>query len=149
MSSLELAVASRFLHIFSVIVLVGGSFFLRFVVIPAAKDLPADQHEAFRERLFKRWKRFVHTGLLFLIVSGIYNLILAMGPHRRDFTYHGLLGLKLLLAMGVIFLAIALTAKGEWSANLRKNSKFWLTLNLLLAVGVVAISSYLKVRGIP
>lgn len=149
MQSLEIATLSRFLHIFSVIVLVGGSFFLRFVVIPAAKDLPDDLHEAFRERLFKRWKRFVHTGLLFLILSGVYNLILAMKDHRRDFTYHGLIGLKLFLAMGVIFLAIALTAKGEWSANLRKNSKRWLLLNLLLAIGVVAISGYLKVRGVP
>ena len=91
----------------------------RFVVLPDAKVLPAGQHEAFRARLFKRWTRFVHTGLLFLIVSGIYNLILAMGHHRRDFTYHGLLTLKLPLATGVIFLAIALTAIGEWSANLR------------------------------
>lgn len=149
MSGLEIATLSRFLHIFSVIILVGGSFFIRFVVIPAAKDLPDDQHEAFRERLFKRWKRFVHTGLLFLILSGLYNVMLAMKLHKSDIHYHMVLTLKLALALGVIFLAIALTAKGEWSANLRKNSKMWLTLNLLLAIGVVAISGYLKVRGVP
>ncbi len=149
MSGLELAVVSRFLHIFSVIVLVGGSFFLRFVVIPAARDLPTEQHDAFRERLFKRWKMFVHSGLFFLIASGIYNLVLAMGLHRKDIHYHMLLGLKLMLALGVIFLAIALTAKGEWSAGLRKRSAMWLMLNLILAVGVVGISSYLKVRGVP
>jgi len=149
MSGLEIAALSRFLHIFSVIVLVGGSFFLRFIALPAVNSLPPDQQDPLRERLFKRWKLFVHSGLLFLILSGIYNVFLAMQLHRRDFTYHGLLGLKLLMAIGVIFIAIALTAKGEWSANLRKRSRLWLTLNLLLAIGVVAISGYLKVRGVP
>lgn len=149
MSGFEIAVLSRWLHIVSVVVLVGGSFFMRFVLIPAAKDLPADQHDLFRDRVLKRWKMLVHPALLFLIVSGVYNLVLAMGVHRKDVPYHMTLGVKLFLAVGVIFLAIALTAKGEWSANLRKSSKLWLSLNLLLAMGVIGISSYLKVRGVP
>lgn len=70
---LPLDVLSRFLHVAVAIVLAGGTFFMRFVLTPAAKELPESEHDQLRQRLLSRWKRFVHGGIAILLVSGLYN----------------------------------------------------------------------------
>ncbi|MFO1023036.1 MAG: hypothetical protein U0903_20420 [Planctomycetales bacterium] len=143
-------VISRWAHIMPVIVLVGGSFFMRFVLQPAMRGLPAEEAGALRERVTRVWKMFVHIGILFLLLSGFYNYLFVMTPaHKGDGKYHMFMGIKILVACLVIFLSIALTSRGAWSEKFRRSSGLWLLLNLLLAFTVVGISGFLKVRGVP
>lgn len=143
-------VIARWAHIMPVIVLVGGSFFLRFALQPAMRGLPAEEAGALRERVTRIWKMFVHIGVLFLLLSGFYNYLFVMIPaHKGDKIYHMYMGIKILLAFAVIFLAIALTGRSAWSEKFRRSSGLWLLLNLLLAFTIVGLSGFLKVRGVP
>jgi uncharacterized membrane protein len=137
----------RWMHIGSAIVAVGGSVFMRFVLMPAAKQLPDAEHVALRGRVLKTWKMFLHTAILLFLISGFYNYLVVTGPqHRGDKIYNMVIGIKILLAFVVFFLAIALTGRSNWSEMFRKDASRWLAINILIAAIIVAMSGYLRSR---
>ena len=144
-----LDVISRITHVSTAIVLVGGSVFVLFMLLPATAVLSADQRTTFSEKIQSRWKRFVHTGVLLFLVSGFYNYYRAVGLHKGDGPYHMLLGIKMLLAFGVFFLASAMVGRSAKLATFRENRGKWLRVLVLLAAIIVSISGYVKVRGVP
>lgn len=142
---LWLSVLSRWTHVGTAIVILGGSVFLRFVLSPAASQLPEAEHQALRQNVMARWKRFVHAGIALFLLSGFYNYIQAMPNHKGDGLYHALIGTKILLALVVFTLASGLVGRSALFASLRKNPARWLGVIILLASIIVGISGYAKV----
>jgi uncharacterized membrane protein len=143
---LVLDVAFRFIHIFTAIVLLGGAVYLRFVLMPAAAELPEAEHDALRARTRAKWKRIVMVGILLLLVTGFYNYLQVQAPaHQGQSKYHMLMGIKILLAFAVFFLASVLTGRAAKFEGMRRNPSSWLLLLIVLAGSVVAIGSVLKV----
>jgi uncharacterized membrane protein len=143
---LWIAIVSRWVHIGSAIVLVGGLVFLRFVLGPAAKQLPDDAHETLKALVLGKWKMVVHAGFGLFWISGLYNYLVVMRPlHSGDKIYHMLLGIKILLALIVTFLSIFLVGRSKVSAGMRANPQQWQGIILLLAALIIGISGYAKV----
>lgn len=142
-----LDVLSRFVHVAVAIVMVGGTVFMRFVLMPAAKELPEAEHDQLRQRLLARWKRVVHGGIGMLLLSGLYNYMKQIPLHKGDGLYHGLLGTKMLLALVVFFIASALVGRSATFEKMRQNRSKWMGLIVLLSALIVAISGFVKVRG--
>ena len=139
-------VAFRLIHVVTAIVLLGGSIYVRFVLMPSASELPDSEHDALRGRLMARWKKVVMTGILLLLVSGFYNYLQVAAPaHTGQGVYHMLMGIKILLALGVFFLASVLTGRAAKFDGMRRNASRWLGILIVLAVIVVGIGSVLKV----
>jgi hypothetical protein len=138
---------SRIVHVGTAITLVGGSVFMLLVLLPAARQLSNESHDQLAAEVSSRWKRFVHLGVLLFLVSGFYNYMQAIPLHRGDGLYHGLVGTKMLLALGVFFLAAALVGRSPKLEPIRANRGKWLKVLVLLAAIIVAISGYVKVRG--
>ncbi len=148
-ATLALWTLTRWLHVIAAIVLLGGSIFLRFVLVPAAEKLAPEAHEALRGYLMATWKMFVHLGIVLLLASGLYNYLAVMLPmHRGDGLYHALMGTKILLALIIFFLAEALVGRAAVLDKLRQNRRTWLAVAVVLGVVIVAISGFLKVRGV-
>lgn len=150
MDSTALYTLTRILHIGTAIVVVGGTFFVRFVLLPAATQaLPDDAHARLREAVMSTWKRIVHAGIALFLISGFFNYfrVLSEGKHTGDKLYHALLGTKILIAMIIFVIASALVGRAGAFAPMRRNARTWLLVNLLLAGAIVAISGFLKVRG--
>ena len=144
---LAVDVLSRVLHVGTAIVLVGGTVFMRCVLMQAAAGLPEAEHDSLRQRLLGRWKRVVHAGIGLLLLSGFYNYIQAIPKHRGDGLYHGLLGTKMLLAVVVFFLATALVGRSKAFERMRQNRAKWMGVMIVLAALIVVISGFVKVRG--
>lgn len=142
-----LDVLSRFVHVGTAITVLGGSIFLRFALQPAATPLPEADHRQLRERILARWRKIVGIGIALFLLSGFYNYIRAMDLHKGDSLYHALIGTKILLALAVFFLASALVGRSPTFERLRANSRTWLVVTIALAAIIVAISSFLKIRG--
>ena len=148
--TLALATLFRWLHVGTAIVLLGGTVFMRFVVMPAAARLPEDAHQTLRGHLRATWKWFVHAGIVLLLVSGLYNyLAVAVPRHKGDGLYHALMGTKILLALAIFFLGSVLVGRAAAFEGLRQKARTWLGVLVLLGVLIVAISGFLKVRGVP
>jgi uncharacterized membrane protein len=147
-----LPVISRIVHVTTAIVVVGGTAFLRLVLMPSASAaLSEEEHGRLRQRLIAVWKRFIHAGIGLFLVSGLYNYWLAILAIRasgaRDPLYHGMLGTKILLAFVIFFIASALVGRSARFEGMRKSAGFWLSVNLAIALVIVGMSGYLKVRG--
>lgn len=149
MSVALLPLLMRWMHILAAIVALGGSIFIRFVLMPSAQQVLDDtKHAELRTAVIRRWMKFVHTCILMFLVSGFYNYIVIMAPaHKGQSIYHMLFGIKFLLALVVFALAVALTSLKPWSEKLRANAKLWLGVLVVFAVIVVGISGYM--RAIP
>lgn len=140
------SVLSRWVHVGAAIVMLGGSVFMRFALMPAARSLPDAEHQALRERVMGAWRKFVAAGILLLLLSGFYNyLVISIPAHKGQGLYHGLMGVKIILALVVFFLASALTGRSKALEGIRQNAARWLGITILLAALVVAIAGYLKV----
>jgi len=144
---LWLDIVSRITHISTAIVLIGGTAFTLLVLIPATRLMSAESHDLLAAEIKNRWKRFVHIGVTLFLVSGFYNYIRAMGLHKGDGLYHGLMGAKMLMAFVVFFLAAALVGRSSALQRIRTNRVFWLRVMVSMATIIVIISGYLKVRG--
>jgi uncharacterized membrane protein len=145
-----LDVLFRWLHVGTAIVLLGGSVFLRFVVLPATDKIEGDSAQALRDQIRSIWKFFVHIGVLFLLGSGLYNYLVVMVPkHRGDSLYHALMGTKILLALAIFFLAEALVGRAAAFEGLRRKARTWLVVIILFGAIIVGISGFLKIRGVP
>lgn len=139
-----IAVLSRWLHIGSVIVLVGGTVFMRYVLMPASEPLEPAEHEKLRDRIMNRWKALVHGLIAILVLTGIYNIINRFQTGKPVVTYHILLTVKILLALFILFVASALVGRSKGLQPLRDNRKRWLTINIAIAAIVLLISNLLR-----
>jgi len=140
-----LVIASRWIHIFSVIIAVGGTVFLRLVLHPVAKaTIPPEVGSQFSPALIRRWTRVVHTCILFIILSGTYNTIRQFPLHKGQPAYHAIWGVKILLALGLFFIAIAITGRSAAFEGMRKKRPQWMAVNILLAAIIVLLSNLLK-----
>ncbi len=141
---------TRILHVATAIVVVGGTFFIRCVLFPAAtQNLADDAHARLRGGVMGIWKRIVHAGIvLFILTGGInYYRVIAAGTHKGDPLYHAVLGTKIILALVIFFIASALVGRAAAFEGMRRNAPKWMLVNLLLAALIVAASGFLRVRG--
>lgn len=134
---------SRWAHVGTAIVLVGGTTFFRFVVMPALGDDSAD----LVERIRQGWKKFVHGGIALFLISGFYNYFSMMPQHKGDGLYHMLVGTKMLLAFFVFFIASALVGRSAGTQKFRDEGKKWTGIMLLVSAVIIGISGFVKVRG--
>lgn len=141
-----LAILSRWTHVGTAIVLVGGTFFLRFVLTPVAAQLPDTEHAKLKSLVMAAWKKFVHVGIALFVISGFYNYLVVAAPlHKGDKLYHPLIGTKILLALAMFFIASALVGRSKTFEGMRRNSNSWQSVILVLATIVVGISGFAKV----
>ncbi len=140
-----LDVLSRITHVSTAIVLIGGSVFTAFVLMPAAKN--GDDNANLLSSVAERWKRYIHIGILLFLVSGFYNYFRAMESHKGDGLYHALVGTKIILAFVIFFLASVLVGRSPAFEWMRKGREGWLKAIVALAFAIVVISGFVKVRG--
>ncbi|MEM8865307.1 MAG: hypothetical protein AAGF31_07125 [Planctomycetota bacterium] len=141
-----LALLSRILHTTCGATLLGGAVYLRFVLAPVAGQDNAEQVLFAGRR--KAWAACVGICTLLLLVSGFYNLGLIVSTYEKmEPPYHGLLGLKILLALGLFVVSALIAGKSSGAEKVRKSLKWWLNVAVVLALGIFVCGAVL--RSIP
>jgi uncharacterized membrane protein len=134
----------RWIHILAAIAAVGGMIFQRIALMPSLAVLPDESRKALHEAVRSRWSKMVMAGIAFLLASGLYNFVMTWRTYYLPGYYHALFGIKVLLALAIFFIASALVGRSPALEGIRRNARFWLTLNLTLAIGLVCISGVLR-----
>ncbi len=137
---------SRGLHLFAAIVAVGGAAYARLALLPAVKEaLDEPSRQRLHASLRKRWLAVVMTCIGVLLLTGGLNFVLlAMPPKVEPMPYHGLFGIKFLLALLIFFIASALVGRSPGLEPMRRNRAIWLSILLGLAALVVLLSGLLN-----
>lgn len=135
----------RWLHVMGAIVAGGAAIFALAALLPALKLVPDEMRATFHEAIRPKFAKLISAGIGALIVSGVYNYIFVKMPlHKGQGLYHGLMGFKILLALGVFFIASALAGKSRAFEGLRQKRAIWLTANVTMIAVIVAIGGVLK-----
>jgi hypothetical protein len=140
-------VVSRITHVLTAILLLGGSLYSLLVMRPLLISEDSEVRQRLSAKLTGQWKRFIHGGILLFLLSGFYNYFRAMPAHKGDGAYHALIGIKMLLAFGLFFLAAALVGRSPKLQTIRHENGWALKLICVLGIIIVIISGYLKISG--
>jgi uncharacterized membrane protein len=150
-----LAILMRWIHIVSACLALGGPFFMRYVVAPAAgKFLDPGQSDELRQRVMGRWKYIVYLLILAFIVSGGFNFYAAILRLKgtalsTHVLYQSIFGIKVIFALGMFVLASALTGRSKAFEPIRQRHKLFTTLFLLLGLLVIAGGTILHQLPLP
>jgi hypothetical protein len=131
----------RFLHIASIVTLVGAILYARLVLTPVLNELPEADRAAAASSAQAKFKQTVFILLVLIIGSGTYNLI-AAGHHTL--TWQTWFGIKMLLVMHVAAASVlwALSPYGDVAVGGKgKRRLAGLAISGLL---VILISNYLR-----
>jgi len=136
-----LPILSRWIHVITACIAIGGVFFMRIVVPIGLSSLdPESQKQTFL-RLRSVFKKVIHTAILLFLLSGTYNAILIWPQYNAiKGLGHALFGMHVLLALIVFGIALAALAGKEPP----KAHKAMMMTNLVLLMLVVAFASTLK-----
>lgn len=121
------------IHVISAILAVGGVAFLKFVALPYAESLSGDDKQKCMGALRAKFVPILHGSFALLVLTGIHHItrLIRTGvgiPHVLIF--------KIVLALIIIFIGVALTTKTGFEGMKAKRGAL-LTLNLTLAAIVV------------
>jgi uncharacterized membrane protein len=127
----------RWIHIASVVTLVGGFIYARFALAPALVSVPPAEGDAVGTAAARSFRTLLYTVLVAVIGSGIYNYATKASYPP---TYHMWIGIKLLLVLHIAASAILYAARESGQAK-RNRTALSIAISGLV---VIAISDYLR-----
>ena len=115
-------------HLFSAVIFVGGSFFMWVVIVPASRLITHDESERTRMvgNIAKRFGNLTNPTLIVLILSGLYNATWYLQSVRGLFDYPGtiLLGKIILVAILLLLIYVHNVYFGKRIVRLLEQRKF-------------------------
>ena len=132
-----LAVCMRWIHITSVVTLIGGFIYARFALAPALAKLPEPTRGEVGDRAVAHFRPLLYTVLATILGSGLYNYLTKAKypPH-----YHMWIGIKFLFVLHIFAVAILYTIPGAGEPKRKR----WLTGMVVSGLIIIAISAYLR-----
>ena len=143
----------QWIHVASVVLLIGGFFFLRVILHPAARVLSDANRSQLTESVLRRFRVVIWTTLITILVSGIYNFITFLRAARvqsaiepsLDYSLHILvLAIKFSIVFLIFTFCVVLTFPYPVFAPIQKRPLPWLNITLILGLIVIFLSTFLR-----
>ena len=131
----------RFIHISSVIALLGGMVYARQVLVPTINALPEEIRLEAAGLAQKRYRSTLFTLLVLIVGSGFYNLL---GGPKHTYAYQMWFGIKMLLVAHIFSAAILWVTSPFGDVRVAGKSKHRLVSAAISGLIVVLISAYLR-----
>ena len=157
-----LSITILWLHLFSAVLFVGGSFFMWLVVVPASRLMAKDESERTQlvGKIAKQFGRMTNAILVVLVLTGIYNAtwyLPSVGSLFDTYT-GGILLVKVILVTVLLVLIylhnayfgkkivrLASERKYDELKALRRTSRLVSTANLILMLLILLLAVMLQI----
>jgi len=133
----------QWMHVTAAVMGVGGMAFLLFVLIPSLGALEPAQRDLLTKQVMKRFRWLIWSAIIVLLVSGLYSI--------REYYWEvawgkswALLTVKIVLALLVFEVALALTLPLKFFDRVRARAQIWLSIAVGVAVVIIFIAAYLR-----
>jgi uncharacterized membrane protein len=133
----------QWIHVTAAVVGVGGMVFLLLILMPSLGALPPEQRDLLAKHVMNRFRWMIWSVIMVLLVSGLYSV--------REYYWEvawgkswALLTVKIVLALFVFVIALALTLPFKLFNWVRARRRIWLSTAVGLAVAVILIAAYLR-----
>jgi uncharacterized membrane protein len=131
----------RFVHIASVILIIGGVAYARQVMTPSLNDLPEEIRKRAAQDSQRRYRTTSFVLLILIVGSGLYNFF--TGPKHGQ-AYQIWFGIKMLLVAHILASAILWATSPYGDVTVDGRSKRRLSSIVVSGLIVVLISGYLR-----
>jgi uncharacterized membrane protein len=135
----------QWVHLTAAVIGVGGMGFLLFILMPSLGALDPGQRDLLARRVMDRFRWISWSAIFLLLVSGLYSIRQYYWEMAWGKSW-ALLTAKIVLALFVFLIALALTLPFKPFDRVRARRQIWLSIAFGLAVAVISISAYLR-RG--
>jgi hypothetical protein len=132
----------RWIHIASVVALIGGFIYARFVLAPALASLPTAERELVGSKSVGSFRPLLIAVLLTALGSGAYNYATKSSYPP---TYHMWMGIKLLLVLHITASAILYSVRQSNEAK-RKRTELSVVISGLVVIGIADYLRYLSLK---
>ena len=140
-------VLSRWIHVSSAAVAVGGLVYAYFVLLPSMQNLPTEHRKMFSEQVSKRLKPIALAAIILLSVSGLYNLLRTL-QDGVNVSYHIAFGFKFLLAAHVLAILHVVSRSPNGDGPNEAKKRRLLLGGIISGFLVFALGAYLRtLRG--
>ncbi len=133
----------QWVHLTAAVMGVGGMGFLLFILMPSLRALNPDQRGLLAKQVMDRFRWISWSAIFLLLVSGLYSI--------REYYWEmawgkswALLTVKIVLALFVFLIALALTLPFKPFDWVRARRQIWLSIAFGLAVAVILIAAHLR-----
>jgi len=138
--SAVLGVCMRWIHIASVVTLIGGFIYARFVLAPAMASVAPAERNGLTAAVQSTFRPLLFTVIATVLISGIYNYATkATYPPG----YHMWMGIKLLFVLHIISSAIVDSVRTPNSAKSSRTA-FGIAITGLIAIAIAGYLRYLS-----
>ena len=126
----------RWMHILPVIIMLGGSYFFRFVLLPTGNSaLDPGLFKSFKVQVIRKWRMMIMLCMALILISGfLYYFMVGRAEHDGEALYHALFGIKFILAM-VVFTLISMV----YGSKQRLGAKGPMVGAITIALGIVVV----------
>jgi len=132
-----LAVLMRWIHITSVVTLIGGFIFARFAVAPALATMAEPERGTIGNKVVGNFRPLLYTVLATVLGSGLYNYLTKASYPTH---YHMWIGIKFLFVLHIFAVSVLYTIpQAEEVKRVR-----WLSGMVGSGLVIIAISAYLR-----
>ena len=134
-------------HLLAVVIAVGGTFCLRFVVFPKLGE--EDSAAETRDAILKKWRTIVWAMILLITLTGLANVHAAYGRVGRDFLYWSVFMVKFFAALILFGIALMLTLPVKGFAKVKENRARWMRHLIEIGTVILFLSAYLRYIKVP
>jgi uncharacterized membrane protein len=133
----------QWIHVTAAVIGVGGMAFLLLILMPCLGALPPEHRDLLARQVMDRFRWMIWSAIMVLLVSGFYSI--------RQYYWEvawgkswALLTVKIVLALFVFVIALALTLPFKLFDWVRARRQIWLSIAVGLAIAVILIAAYLR-----
>ena len=138
----------RWIHILSAIILVGGTFYQRFALLPALASIQSSPKDEVAEACRGPWAKWVMATSGLLLLSGLVNAVGIIKQYELRGVYHGLVAVKLVVALAIFWISAMLAGRSSSAQKFREKITLWLTVNVVLSVSIVCLGGYMRMERV-
>jgi hypothetical protein len=132
-----LAVGMRWIHISSVVTMIGGFIYARYVLAPALAAVAESDRRAIGQRAVENFRPLLYTVLVAVLGSGLYNYLTKPSYPPQ---YHMWIGIKFLFVLHIFAVSVLYTLP---KADETKRNR-WLKGMIFSGLLVIGISARLR-----
>ena len=132
-----LGILMRWIHIVSLVTLMGAFIYSRLVLFPSIREISPSAGGDLGSRLASAFRPYLMLAVTGILVSGVYNYLTKTSYPPG---YHMWMGIKLLLVLHVVSVALLSVLPGASDAKRTR----WATGIVLSGLCIILISGYLR-----
>ncbi|MCA9416842.1 MAG: hypothetical protein KC917_11245 [Candidatus Omnitrophica bacterium] len=129
-------------HLLAVVIAVGGTFCLRFVVCPRIGEGEAANET--RNAILRKWRPIVWAMIILITITGLANVHMAFLRVGTSFWYWVAFLVKFFLAMILFGIALMLTLPIESLSKVQENRDRWMRHIVEIGTIILFISAFLR-----